>query len=253
MSFRLVIVLACAHHCGSPATSSRESVYPSFHECFVSGFVHTRGDAKFRCERVPREPRAARDAPTASSQPSNLNSVAALLTEKESRGNAGALNRFGYAGLYQFGAPRLTDLHLYTPGPNESLKRWAGNAGRRWQGSFHIPGHPEVNDIRDFLTNVPAQEEVFKIHLENVRHEINKAGLTKYLGSTIRKVPITMGGIEMMIHLGGVGGARRVLLTQGRRNSADANGTSLLDYARLGATLPKVNSSQEANSGLQAP
>src|SRR3569833_966929 len=100
MSFRLVIVLACAHHCGSPATSSRESVYPSFHECFVSGFVHTRGDAKFRCERVPREPRAARDAPTASSQPSNLNSVAALLTEKETHKNTNTHKHNRNAGLY---------------------------------------------------------------------------------------------------------------------------------------------------------
>jgi hypothetical protein len=41
-----------------------------------------------------------------------------------------------------------------------------------------------------------------------------------------------------MIHLGGAGGAQRVLQTQGRANPRDANGTSLLDYARAGAVLP---------------
>ena len=33
----------------------------------------------------------------------------------------------------------------------------------------------------------------------------------------------------MMIHLGGVGGARRVLATDGKQNPPDAKGTSLID------------------------
>jgi hypothetical protein len=80
-----------------------------------------------------------------------------------------------------------------------------------------------------------------------MQHEINRVGLSKYLGETIHNVPITMTGIEMMIHLGGVGGTRRVLSTEGRQDPSDANGTSLLDYARLGATVATVD------SGLEAP
>lgn len=245
MSFRLVIVLACVHHCGSPSLSLRERIFPSFHDCFVSGFHNAQGDAKFRCDRIRREPQAAKVAPKVRSK--ELKSVAALLSERESGGHAAAINRFGYAGLFQFGAPRLTDLHVYTPAPNESLTRWPSSGGHKWQGSFHIPGHPDVITIQDFLKSVPAQEAVFKIHLETMQHQIYRVGLSQYLGSTIEQVPITMGGIEMMIHLGGVGGARRVLASEGRHNPHDANGTSLIDYARWGATI------SEEISGLDAP
>ena len=245
MSFRLIIVLACAHHCGSPSGPLHESLFPSFHDCFVTGFHHARGDAQFRCDRVLLH--AARPATAAHTHRKQFETIADLLSNRESGGHAAVVNRFGYAGLFQFGAPRLSDLQVYTPGPNESLRRWNWNVGTKWQGSFHIPGHPEVTDIGDFLKSIPAQETVFRIHLEAMQHEINRVGLSKYLGETIHNVPITMTGIEMMIHLGGVGGTRRVLSTEGRQDPSDANGTSLLDYARLGATVATVD------SGLEAP
>jgi len=68
-----------------------------------------------------------------------------------------------------------------------------------------------------------------------MERQISSYGFYRYLGTTVRGVPITTTGLEYMIHLGGPGGTLRVLRSEGMQNPRDANNTSLLDYARLGA------------------
>lgn len=51
--------------------------------------------------------------------------AATQLAQAESGGRPEVVNQFGYAGRYQFGAPRLADLGLYKPGAGEDLSTWS--------------------------------------------------------------------------------------------------------------------------------
>jgi hypothetical protein len=80
-----------------------------------------------------------------------------------------------------------------------------------------------------------------------MQQQIAKRGLDGYLDHEIAGTPITRTGLLYMIHLGGPGGAQRVLETDGRANPRDANGTSLLDYAKLGASHLRSADRRETN------
>lgn len=165
------------------------------------------------------------------------------LIKRESGGRTNLINTFGYAGLFQFGAPRLTDLGVYRPGPSENLEAWSKTPrtfGNKWSGEFQIPGFPEVKTIDDFRSNPGAQRAVFGAHIARMDQEITARGLERFEGKTIGGVPITRDGIRAMIHLGGADGARKALESGGGVNPKDANGTSLLDYARMGLDTTDV-------------
>jgi len=160
----------------------------------------------------------------------------AALIAHESGGNPRVVNKFGYAGLYQFGAPNLADLGLYKPGAGESVSdrsATGGWSGQKWSGTFNIPGFPQVKTLNDFLASPPAQQAAFGIHAASMDAAIKANGLDKYIGKNVGGVPITQDGLRMMIHLGGVGNTLKAL--HGEQTAADANGTTLLDYAKVGA------------------
>lgn len=150
------------------------------------------------------------------------------LKARESSLQPGKVNQLGYAGLYQFGAPRLTDLGVYTPGAGEDLSGWsksAKNADGKWSGTFNIPGFENVKSIDDFLRNPAAQKAAFDLHNARMDKEIDGNGLYHWEGSTVGGVPITRDGLRAMLHLGGVGGARKALESAGANSPKDANGT----------------------------
>jgi hypothetical protein len=162
----------------------------------------------------------------------------AALKARESGGNPSVVNQFGYTGLYQYGAPRLQSLGVYSAGDGEDMGAWSKsgrNAPGKWSGRFNIPGFPEVKTHEDFRRNPAAQEAVAEIDDAFKDREIVQNGLEKYIGQTVGGIPITRDGIRNMIHLGGAGGAKRALESGGAEDRQDANGTSVLEYARLGA------------------
>lgn len=170
-----------------------------------------------------------------------LGGLRGALMHRESGGNPTLQNQFGFSGLYQFGAPRLKDLGVYVPGSGEplnnrnDLRNWnqsGKDAPGKWSGQFNIPGFPEVKTIKDFLGNTAAQNAVFDLHTAKMDEEIKKNGLEKYIGTNVGGIPITKEGIYAMAHLGGMGGAKAALEGNDVRN--DANGTSVISYARLG-------------------
>jgi hypothetical protein len=159
------------------------------------------------------------------------------LINRESGGNPTAVNRFGFAGLYQFGAPRLAELGIYTPGANENFDNWNStprNAGGKWTGTFNIPGFENVKTISDFLGSPEAQKAVYDRHAQFMDASIEGRGLDRFIGKTVAGVEITKPGLQAMIHLAGASGTQRVLESGGKYNPADDNGTTPLDYARLG-------------------
>lgn len=160
------------------------------------------------------------------------------LMQSESGGRPGVVNGLGYAGLYQFGAPRLADLGLYSPGAGENLKSWSKSgkdAPGKWSGTFSIPGFPDVKTLDDFRANPAAQQEAYRLHIARMDADIEANGLERFIGATVGGVMITREGIRNMMHLGGKQGAIRYLTSGGADNPTDANGTSLADYARMGA------------------
>lgn len=170
------------------------------------------------------------------------------LRMRESSGNPAAFNQFGYAGLYQFGAPRLADMGVYTPGAGESLGTWSKtpkDAPGKWTGTFNIPGFPEVKTLKDFLANPAAQEAAYKIHDAKMDEEIKANGLDRFIGQSIGGITATPEGIKNMIHLAGAAGAKRTLESGGAYNPDDANGTRALDYLRLGSVTPRARQMAE--------
>jgi hypothetical protein len=160
------------------------------------------------------------------------------LMMRESGGRAGIENDNGFVGLYQFGAPRLQTLGVYAPGGSENLEGWnksSKTALGKWSGSFNIPGFPNVRTKAEFLANPDAQETVYQLHQAKIGQEIKSNGLEQYIGKTVGGVAITEAGIRNMIHLGGAGGAKLFLTSNGVINRSDRNGTTLADYAEMGA------------------
>lgn len=137
-----------------------------------------------------------------------------------------SVNSGGYAGAYQFGAPRLAELGLYSPGEGESLDGWGGQGGGRrsqnaWSGRFNIPGFPEVRTLQDFLRNPDAQNAAFQLHV---------ADIDRVIDSTPGAEAFSRDGLRAVAHLGGPGGLRRFVETGGQHNPGDANGTTLMSY-----------------------
>jgi hypothetical protein len=163
--------------------------------------------------------------------------IDARLAQRESGGKPDTVNQFGYAGTYQFGAPRLKDLGVYTPGEGENLAGWSktpATAPGKWTGTFNIPGFPDVKTMQDFLGSPNAQKAVYELHQQRTDQEIGNLGLGQYIGQNVGGVQITQDGLRAMVHLAGATGTQRVLQSGGQYNPPDANGTTALDYARLG-------------------
>ena len=139
------------------------------------------------------------------------------LFNKESGGNyANDTNSLGYMGGFQFGAPRLSELELYTPGATENLKSWKDtgkNAPGKWSGTFNIPGFPDVRTVQDFLKNPEAQDKAWEIHDAKMNDDIARLGLDAFVGQTIDGIPVTIDGIKAAIHLGGAAGAEKFFKT----------------------------------------
>lgn len=155
------------------------------------------------------------------------------LIARESSGDPKAVNeKTGYAGLYQFGAPVLTDLGVYKKGSYEKVGggKWGG---RKWTGEFSIPGFDDVKTIDDFLGNAEAQKAVFELHVKGMDEQIVKYGLDKFEGKTVGGVAITRDALRAMIHLGGAGGAKDFLESDGATDHRDVHGTSIGDYGRM--------------------
>ena len=244
MKFALVLVALCSTQpCVHPQRPAKPKLYSSFHACWlrlVPKIYYSAGKrGQWKC--VPRAEPAAQQASLSNAALGAVSAEARPLVRMESGGDPDIVNRFGYAGLFQFGAPLLAHLGLYSPGPKENLSTWsktARTAPGKWSGTFSIPGFPAIRTLSDFLGSRPAQLAAFRLHRANMEQQIAKRGLDGYVDHDIDGTMITRTGLLYMIHLGGAGGAQRVLRTHGRANPTDANGTSLLDYARLGAPLP---------------
>lgn len=138
--------------------------------------------------------------------PATVGSIIRSLTGTESSGNSAAFrtntNGKSYGGLIQMGDDRLKDYAKVT-------------------GSRPI----SANQFK----NLPAaqQRAVNEWHINDL---MQAAQATGAVGKVINGVPVTLGGLVAVAHLGGKGGMNKFVQTNGRHNPKDQLGTSLTDY-----------------------
>lgn len=142
------------------------------------------------------------------------------LAGRESGGNASIVNSEGYLGRDQMGAPRMASLGIYTPAPGE-IDPKTGAWNHQTNGTFNIPGHPEVRTKQDFLNSDPAQRAAFAVHVGDIDRTI---------ASTPGADRFDVNGLRAVAHLGGTGVLRPFVASGGRLNRADSNGTTLVSY-----------------------
>lgn len=133
-----------------------------------------------------------------------LDLFAQQLGWRESRNRWTVVNKIGCIGEFQF--------HELT------LKRLG----------FNITANKFRADSSIFPPEL--QRKVLKLLIS-----VNKIDLQpyeSYLGTTIGTINITRAGLLAGMHLGGLGSVKLFLLSNGRINKADRNGTKVSDYIR---------------------
>jgi len=153
------------------------------------------------------------------------------LANTESRGSgdltAKNVNPDGkmFAGRYQFGDARLADYNAVA-GTNYTAK--------------------------DML-NMPEaeQEKIADWHFSDISQYIKSEGLDKFIGTEINGVTLTESSLVAVAHLGGKSGLKQFLITDGKYNEKDSNGTSLTDYARTHAMAGGIEETSTAGDRTQ--
>jgi len=82
-----------------------------------------------------------------------------------------------------------------------------------------------------FMANPRLQQSVERWHFQDIDNFIRDNGLDRYIGRTIKGVPLDIHSLRAIAHLGGKKGLKRFLESGGKYNPQDDNKTSLLDYA----------------------
>ncbi len=123
------------------------------------------------------------------------------LAFKESRGDYGVVNQFGYLGKYQFGKSTLALIGLRHMSRNE------------------------------FLNDPELQEKAFYAYLSRNKWVLRR-DIKWFVGRTMNGVEVTESGILAAAHLGGPNAVKRYLRSGGVNGFADAFGTTVRYYMK---------------------
>lgn len=145
--------------------------------------------------------------------------------KRESNGKYNTENSLGYLGKYQFGAAALKDLGLVRPDAKGSNKEILSNPENWIKGMSK-----EI-----FLSNAALQEDLFRRFTVNNYREGRRLGIIKK-----NDTPSLVASKLAARHLSGWGnkntmGARQYFESKGNIVAADAYGTKVSEYAKLGA------------------
>lgn len=164
-------------------------------------------------------------AATGSALPAALNTSESGGNWQAQNNEVGAGGARGHFGRAQFGQARLQE---------------AAAAG----------AIPPGTTPQQFMQSPQLQKAAENWHFADIDQSIRANGYDRLIGQSINGIPITADGLRAVAHLGGKKGLQRFIETGGQYNPSDANGTSLMDYLRLGAGSSGV---QTAAADAPAP
>lgn len=81
-----------------------------------------------------------------------------------------------------------------------------------------------------FMASPEIQKRAEAWHFNDIDQSIKANGFDKLVGQPINGVPVTVEGMRAVAHLGGKEGLRKFILSGGKYNPEDENGTRLSDY-----------------------
>ena len=141
---------------------------------------------------------------------------------RESSGNYSAINQYGFAGGYQFGAGTLETLGYLKKGSSKKGNK-ALKDSKNWTGKGN------VKNLNEFLKNKKLQDKIFR---DNAKFNYRVLKNNNYLFPSNSKEHVS--GMLAASHLLGAGGAMDGL------ENLDANKVSGMDYYVLGqqAVIP---------------
>ncbi len=118
---------------------------------------------------------------------------------RESRGDYGVINKFGYLGKYQFGKSTLDLLG--------------------------------IADSEEFLNDPLLQEQAFLLNSSRNKWVLRR-DIKRFSGKWIAGIKITESGILAAAHLAGPGSVKKFLRSGGEEGFSDAMGTSVKSYLK---------------------
>lgn len=146
----------------------------------------------------------------------------AALRQRESGGDYKVVNKFGYAGAYQFGEAALIDLG-YAP-------RDANVYDNVY--SKGLLGKNGINSLGDFLGNPAEQDKAASSWFTLLWSRIRYFDLEFYADQTLNGIPLTKTGMIAATHLLGTQKLIDFVKSGGVVSASDANGTTLVDYLK---------------------
>jgi len=154
----------------------------------------------------------------------DIDSFLLALAQRESGGNHSIMNKFGYIGLYQVGEAALADVGVY----HEKNKDYLHND---WKGIIKKNKYG-ITCLSDFRQS-PEKQKAVQIDFKK-RHwqYLKNLKLTQYVGKIINGQQITESGLLAGAHLVGIKGIRDYLLSNGKNDVTDANGTRVSSYIK---------------------
>lgn len=143
------------------------------------------------------------------------------LGERESGGDYGVVNSYGYLGKYQFGELALIDVGYYsddgTAANDFRQEYWTGKNG--------------IDSKADFLADGAAQEQAIRAYMK--LQWLYLGDTQRFAGQTIGGLKVTESGLLAGAHLLGAGTVTKFLAAGAVAPPADAYGTAITEYMTL--------------------
>lgn len=148
------------------------------------------------------------------------------LGERESGGDYGVVNSYGYLGKYQFGELALIDVGYYTAD---------GTAANDFRNGYWT-GKNGIDSTSGFLADAGAQEQAIRAYMKLQWTYLGET--QRFAGQTIGGLKLTESGLLAGAHLLGAGAVTAFLEAGAVGPPADAYGTAITEYMTLFAGYP---------------
>ncbi len=146
------------------------------------------------------------------------------LAFRESSGRWDVVNYAGYLGAFQMGEVALEEAGYYIR--NSAHK---GDENNYWDGVW--TGKDNIWSKQDYLNSPTAQKNAAKIFHKKTWQYIRNLNLHKYIGKNVNGIEITPSGLIAGSH-SSLGNLKKFLVTNGRIDGADGNGTKISSYLK---------------------